>query len=81
MIKAYNALSKRGALVVIGNIIDDNRSKNAFGLMTSLNMLIETEGGFDFSAADYGERVYEDGFSNVTVMPLTGSSSAVIAIK
>jgi len=47
----------------------------------SLNMLIETEGGFDFSAADYGELVYEDGFSNVTVMPLTGSSSAVIAIK
>jgi len=72
---------KEGALVVIGNIIDGNRSKNAFGLLMSLNMLIETEGVFDFSAADYGEWANEARFNNISVMPLAGLSSAVIAIK
>ena len=32
-------------------IIDDDRSKNAFGLLMSLNMLIETPGGFDYIGA------------------------------
>jgi len=79
--KAYDALPQGGALVVIENIIDDERNKNAFGLMMSLNMMIETEGGFDFSAKDFEGWASETGFSSCTVMPLTGPSSAVIAIK
>jgi len=79
--KAYNALPKGGALIVIENIIDDERNKNAFGLMMSLNMMIETEGGFDFSAEDFEGWATEVGFSDISVMPLTGPSSAVIAIK
>ena len=50
--KAYAALPAGGALVVYEAIIDDERSKNAFGLMMSLNMLIETPGGFDYTGAD-----------------------------
>ena len=34
--------ARGGALIVYESIIDDDRSKNAFGLMMSLNMLIET---------------------------------------
>jgi precorrin-6B methylase 2 len=79
--KAYEALPQGGSLVVIENIIDDNRSENAFGLMMSLNMLIETPEGYDFSAADFDGWAMEIGFTNTTVMPLTGPSSAVIAIK
>ncbi|QCX37901.1 methyltransferase [Aureibaculum algae] len=79
--KAYDALPQGGALVVIENIIDDNRSKNAFGLMMSLNMNIETPEGFDFSAVDFNGWAKECGFSQTSVMPLTGPSSAVIAIK
>ena len=79
--KAYNALPKGGALVVIENIIDDNRSENAFGLMMSLNMNIETPEGFDFSLADFDGWVKECGFSQTSKMLLTGPSSAVIAIK
>jgi hypothetical protein len=45
--KAYAAIPTGGALVVYEAIIDDERSKNAFGLLMSLNMLIETPGGFD----------------------------------
>jgi len=79
--KAYNSLPQGGALVVIENIIDDNRSENAFGLMMSLNMLIETPEGFDFSAADFDGWAKEIGFTQTSVMLLTGPSSAVIAIK
>ena len=79
--KAYDALPKGGALVIIENIIDDNRSKNAFGLLMSLNMLIETSEGYDFSASDFSELAKETGFSQISLMPLTGPTSAAIAIK
>lgn len=79
--KAYDALPEGGALVVIENIIDNDRSENAFGLMMSLNMNIETPEGFDFSGEDFDAWAKECGFTQTSVMPLTGPSSAVIAIK
>ena len=50
--KAYEALPPGGALIVYDAIIDDERRENAFGLLMSLNMLIETRGGFDYTGAD-----------------------------
>ena len=79
--KAYNALPKGGVLVVIENIIDNDRRENAFGMMVSLNMMIETPGGFDFTATDFNGWAKEIGFLNTYLMPLTGPASAVIAIK
>ncbi len=79
--KAYDTLPKGGALVIIENIIDDNRSKNAFGLLMSLNMLIETSEGYDFTATDFSELAKEAGFAQISVLPLTGPTSAAIAIK
>ena len=51
--KAYAGLPSGGALVVIENIIDDERRVNAFGLLMSLNMLIELPGGFDYTGAQF----------------------------
>jgi precorrin-6B methylase 2 len=79
--KAYDALPEGGAFVVIENMIDAERNKNAFGLMMSLNMAIETEGGFDFTHADIEGWTKEVGFKESSVMPLTGPTSAFIAIK
>lgn len=79
--KAYNALPEGGELIVIENIIDDERNKNAFGLMMSLNMAIETEQGFDFTASEFNNWAKETGFKQTKVMALTGPSSAVIAVK
>ena len=79
--KAFDALPEGGALIVIENIIDDQRNENAFGLMMSLNMAIETDHGFDYTADDLDQWAKEAGFSQTSVMPLTGPSSAVIAIK
>lgn len=79
--KAYEALPDGGALVVIENVIDDERRQNAFGLMMSLNMLIETEGGFDYTAADFISWTQEAGFTGMDVMHLAGPTSALIAYK
>jgi precorrin-6B methylase 2 len=79
--KAYDALPDSGVLVVIENIIDNDRNKNVFGLLMSLNMLIETSEGFDFSAADFDGWAKQVGFREIFTIPLAGPSSAVIALK
>ncbi len=79
--KAYNALPKGGAFIAVENIIDDDRRKNVFGLMMSLNMLIEFGIAFDFTGADFESWVKEAGFSRVEIMPLAGPASAAIAYK
>jgi hypothetical protein len=79
--KAHAALPKGGALIVYESIIDDERRQNAFGLLMSLNMLIETPGGFDFTRADCQAWMREAGFSQTRVEPLVGPDSMVVAIK
>jgi hypothetical protein len=79
--KAFDAVPTGGALVVYEAIIDDDRSTNAFGLMMSLNMLIETPGGFDYTGADCAGWMREAGFSVTRVEPLVGPDSMVIGIK
>ena len=79
--KAYEALPQGGALVVYESIIDDDRSKNAFGLLMSLNMLIETPGGFDYTGADCMGWMQEAGFHSTRVEHLVGPESMVVGIK
>ena len=76
--KAYDALPSGGSLVVYDAIIDDDRSKNAFGLLMSLNMLIETPGGFDYTGADCIGWMKEAGFQEAYVEPLVGPDSMVV---
>lgn len=79
--KAYEALPKGGMLVVYEAIIDDARRENAFGLLMSLNMLIETPGGFDYTGADCQQWMREAGFSETRVEHLLGPDSMVIGVK
>jgi len=79
--KAFDALPTGGALVVYDAIIDNDRSKNAFGLMMSLNMLIETEGGFDYTGADCIGWMEEAGFKECYVEHLVGPDSMVVGLK
>ncbi len=79
--KAYEALPAKGAAVVYETIIDDDRSKNAFGLMMSLNMLIETPGGFDYTGADCIGWMKQAGFREAYVEHLVGPDSMVVGIK
>lgn len=79
--KAYDALPAGGAFIVYESIIDDDRSKNAFGLLMSLNMLIETPDGFDYTGADCMGWMKEAGFRETRVEHLVGPESMVIGIK
>ncbi|HKT77927.1 MAG TPA: methyltransferase [Sphingobium sp.] len=79
--KAYRALPEGGAFVAIENIIDDERRQNIFGLLMSLNMLIEFGEAFDFTGADFRSWCLEAGFSRCEIMPLRGPASAAIAYK
>lgn len=79
--KAYGTLSPGGALIVYDAIIDDDRCHNAFGLLMSLNMLIETPGGFDYTGADCQAWMRDAGFRETRVAPLAGPESMVVGIK
>jgi hypothetical protein len=79
--KAYEALPEGGALIVYDAIIDDERKQNAFGLLMSLNMLIETPGGFDYTGADCIGWMREAGFHGARVEHLLGPDSMVIGFK
>ena len=79
--KAYAALPPGGALVIYEALIDDDRRTNAFGLLMSLNMLIETTGGFDYTGVDCCEWMQETGFSQTYVQHLLGPDSMVVGIK
>jgi precorrin-6B methylase 2 len=79
--KAYEALPAGGAFVAIENVIDNDRNQNVFGLLMSLNMLIETPGGFDYTQADFDRWAKQTGFGRTVIIPLAGPTSAAIAYK
>ena len=79
--KAYAALPEGGAFVAIEALIDDARRENDFGLLMSLNMLIEFGDAFDYSGADFIAWCREAGFRNFEIIPLNGPWSAAVAYK
>ena len=79
--KAYEAVPSGGAFVVFEAIIDDERRKNSFGLLMSLNMMIETRGGFDYTGADCCSWMRDAGFRHLRVEHLAGPDSMVVGIK
>jgi precorrin-6B methylase 2 len=79
--RAYAALPAGGALIVYDAVIDDERRANTFGLLMSLNMIIETPGGFDYTGADCCDWMRDAGFRNTSVQHLVGPDSMVVGIK
>jgi SAM-dependent methyltransferase len=79
--KAYDALAPGGALIVHERLIDDSRRANANALLSSLNMLLVSTGGFDFTGADCVGWMREAGFREIRVEPLTADQSMVVGVK
>jgi SAM-dependent methyltransferase len=79
--RAYDALEPGGALLIYEALIDDERRGNEFGLLMSLNMLVDTPGGFNFTAADCGSWLEDAGFSSWRVQPLVEPDSLIVAVK
>lgn len=79
--KAYDALPDGGALIIVEMLLDNERRQNSFGLLMSLNMLIESDGGFSYTFAQFEEWVQEAGFTHTEYISLTGPTTAAIAYK
>ncbi|GAA4750770.1 methyltransferase [Flavisolibacter ginsenosidimutans] len=79
--KVYDLLPEGGALMAIENIIDDERRQNTFGLLMSLNMLIENGDAFDYTMADFERWTKAAGFKRTERIPLAGPTSAAVAHK
>ncbi len=79
--KAYDAVSSGGIFIAIENVIDDARREDAFGLLMSLNMMIETPGGFDYTGAQFDTWCKNAGFTHTEIVRLAGPTSAAIAYK
>jgi len=79
--KAYRALPKGGALIVHETLIPEDRRSNPAGMLASLNLLLWTPGGHDFSGSECAEWMREAGFNDVRIEPLATEQSMVIGKK
>jgi hypothetical protein len=79
--KAYDTLPEGGALITIENIIDNERRQNTFGMLMSLNMLIENGDAFDYTMNDFERWAKKAGFRHTELIPLAGPTSAAVAYK
>jgi hypothetical protein len=79
--KAHAALPRDGALIVHDALIDDARRESPHCMLSSLNMLIQTAGGSEYTAADCKGWMEAAGFKRTRVVPLAAMQTAVIATK
>jgi hypothetical protein len=79
--KVYRTLPEGGVFMAVENIIDNERKQNTFGLLMSLNMLIENGDAFDYTMDDFKNWTSRAGFIRTEILPLTGPTSAAIAYK
>ncbi|MEV4434645.1 methyltransferase [Streptomyces sp. NPDC049585] len=79
--KAHEALPEGGTLIIYETLIDDDRSRNVPGFLMSLTMLLETPGGFEYTAAECRGWLAETGFRESRAQHLAGPESMVIAVK
>jgi SAM-dependent methyltransferase len=78
--KAHEALPPGGALIVYDPLIDDGRTM-PHGLLSSLNMLIETKSGAEYSGAECAGWMMQAGFRDIRTEPLCGVHAAVIGTR
>lgn len=81
LMKAYQALEPGGAIVVYDPLIDEERCREPHGLLSSLNMLIETTGGFEYTAGQCKDWMEHAGFQQLRIEPLGDMHTAVIGSK
>jgi SAM-dependent methyltransferase len=79
--KAYAALPAKGTLIIYETLIDDQRCRNSHALLQSLNMLVMTQSGYDYTAADCFDWLKAVGFRDMYVEPLASHHSMIVSTK
>ena len=75
------AVRPGGAVVVYGTMIDEERREAEAPLLMSLNMLIETPNGFDYTPSQCLQWLHETGFEGGEAAELPGPETMVLARK
>lgn len=70
--QAFESLPRGGKVIVYDAMIDPERRRSVVGLLMSLNMLIETPDGRDYTRDEAVTFLRDAGFSSLSVRPLTG---------
>lgn len=79
--KVYQALPAGGSVLLIEAMIDDARRENVFGLLMSLDMLIETEEGRNFTVTEALGWLRSAGFEKIDFHRLRGPFSLAVGTK
>lgn len=81
--KCYQALPSGGAVIISELLVNDAKSGPAPAALMSLNMLIETEGGRNYSPAEYSAWLDALGFRDIRTawFEAAGANGAVIGYK
>lgn len=79
--KAYEALNQGGRFVALELLIEDDRRGSVPALLMSLNMIVETGLGFDFSVKEFDVWAKKVGFTRTERLELLPPMGAVVAYK
>jgi hypothetical protein len=79
--KAYEALPSGGALIVYDPFLDNDRCRDAHALLSSLNMLIETAGGSEYTAEECCAWMQQAGFATIREEPLDRTHRMMVGLK
>ncbi|UNO43285.1 acetylserotonin O-methyltransferase [Streptomyces sp. MST-110588] len=81
--KCYAALPPGGELVISELMVDDDLTGPATAALMSLNMLVETEGGRNYTAAQYADWLTDAGFTHTRKVPMEapGANAALVAVR
>jgi predicted O-methyltransferase YrrM len=81
--KCFDALPRGGAVLISELLVNNAKTGPAPGALMSLNMLIETTGGRNYTAAEYGAWLRETGFRKIRTVHIEapGADGVVIGYK
>lgn len=82
--KCRAALPSGGAVIISELMVDDDRTGPRAAALMNLNMLVETVGGQNYTAAEYERWLREAGFGQVRRIPLRsapGANQIIIATR
>jgi len=79
--KVSEAVNPGGTVIVYGTMIDEERREAEMPLLMSLNMVVETPNGFDYTPSQCIQWLHESGFEGGEARELPGPETMVLARK
>lgn len=77
--RVRTAMPNGGSLVVIDDVIDDDRRVHAPALLSALEAVVEGAPTAGYTASDFDRWCRAAGFAGTEIAPLTGAASAAVA--